>query len=374
MKNNTTKTCKHCQTEIPYKAKVCPQCRKKVKGGFGKWIVIAIALLLIISLFGGGGDNEDPVKVGTVGQTDSENTDKEPSAEETSAKETNTNTETEQEISTEEEVVSKNEYIVGDILQDGDMKIVFMSSGEYTEQNEFLQPAEGYKYIYLQFSFENTSSKNDASVSAFSFEGYADGYSVEMYYGGEEALSATLSAGRTTTGFIYFTVPVKAEKVEIEYTPNMFLNRKIKFVYEGTKDSGYKPVINNKPTEGAYHVGDVVESSKLKITYLSCKEYVSDNMFIQPKEGYRFVTCEFEFENLGKSDEFISSYDFDCYADGSSCTESSYIREDALSATISSGRKAKGTVTFEIPIGAEVIEVEYLSNYWTSNRVVFTVE
>lgn len=67
----------------------------------------------------------------------------------------------------------------------------------------------------------------------------------EMYYGGEEALSATLSAGRTTTGFIYFTVPVKAEKVEVEYTPNMFLNKKIKFVYEGTKDSGYKPVINN---------------------------------------------------------------------------------------------------------------------------------
>jgi hypothetical protein len=34
----------------------------------------------------------------------------------------------------------------------------------------------------------------------------------------------------------------------------------------------------------------------------------------------------------------------------------------------------EGTVTFEVPINAEVIEVEFLSNYWTSNRVVFTVE
>ena len=29
----TTKLCKHCKTEIPYDAKVCPNCRKKQKGG-----------------------------------------------------------------------------------------------------------------------------------------------------------------------------------------------------------------------------------------------------------------------------------------------------------------------------------------------------
>lgn len=29
----TTKICKHCKTEIPYGAKVCPQCRKKQGGG-----------------------------------------------------------------------------------------------------------------------------------------------------------------------------------------------------------------------------------------------------------------------------------------------------------------------------------------------------
>ena len=28
----TTKLCKHCKTEIPYDAKVCPNCRKKQKG------------------------------------------------------------------------------------------------------------------------------------------------------------------------------------------------------------------------------------------------------------------------------------------------------------------------------------------------------
>lgn len=52
-----TKVCKHCQTEIPKKAKVCPQCRKK-QGGIGKWIVIAIVVLLIIGVAGGGSDDD----------------------------------------------------------------------------------------------------------------------------------------------------------------------------------------------------------------------------------------------------------------------------------------------------------------------------
>ena len=48
-----TKLCKHCQTEIPKKAKICPNCRKK-QGGIGKWIAIAVGVVLVLSLFGGG--------------------------------------------------------------------------------------------------------------------------------------------------------------------------------------------------------------------------------------------------------------------------------------------------------------------------------
>lgn len=73
-KTTETKLCRHCQTEIPKKAKVCPNCRKK-QGGILKWIVIAVVVLVIIGAAAGGGDKKtqqasNPVNVPTANQSD----------------------------------------------------------------------------------------------------------------------------------------------------------------------------------------------------------------------------------------------------------------------------------------------------------------
>lgn len=341
--------CKACGAEIAKSAKSCPQCGAKNKQPFYKkwWFWVIIVILLSAMATSGKGENG-----------------KENSAQNHTTEKPSSN------IATTSKHPAKTEYYVGDMIEDGNTKIVFMSSGDYAEDNNFMQPAEGKKYIYLQFAFENISSSADTSVSLYSFTCYADGYAADMYYGGEDSLSATLSAGRGTTGYIYFEVPENAQKIEVEYETNVFTEKKIKFIFEGQRDSGYVQELNAVPTEGAYNIGETAESSRLKITYLSCGEYVSDNMFVSPADGYHFITCEFEFENIGSSDEHISSFNFDCYADGTSC-KANYYRDDNLSATLSAGRKVKGTVTFEVPTNANVVEVEYLSNYWTANRVVF---
>lgn len=411
IEQSKTKICKFCKTLIPREAKICPQCGKRVKGGKLKWIIIAIVGIIIISaIFSGENNKKDSdKKIGEVEkatQTETNNkkglsadkkaesnvSQKNESKKEIENKEEETKSEekkTEPVISeekekketkaekTEEKVPVKEDiktvYYVGDILQDGNMKIVYMSSGEHKEENQFMQPKEGNILIYLQFSFENVSKKSDASISFYSFECYADGYAVDMFYGGDDDLSATLSAGRATTGYVYFEIPKEAKEIEVEYTTNVFTEEKITFVYEGEKDSKYVLELNTTPTAGAARIGDTVEVEDLKISYLSCKEYKSDNMFVKPADGFRFVSCEFEFENIGKKDEMVSGFSFDGYADGKSC-KSCYFPEDSISATISSGRKAKGTVTFEVPIDAKVIEYEYLANLWTAERVVFTVE
>ncbi len=357
----TTKICKHCKTEIPYDAKVCPNCRRKVKGGKLKWILIALVLVIIIAAAAGGSNDTDTKKVGEVAASSGSAAENEAVTSETAADEE------------QQEEPVQTVYHVGDILQDGNLEIVYMSSGEHVEENEFMQPADGKKYIYIQLAFENTSDKSDAAVSMYSFEGYADGYSVDMYYGGEDTLSSTLSAGRSVSGYLYFEVPEDAQNIEIEYEPNFITQEKLTFVYEGDKDSGYEIEPDTTATEGALKAGETYDSDTLKITYLQCFADTSDNQFEQPKDGCHYVTCEFEFENLSDSDKAISMYSFDCFADGIACDQA-YFRDDTLNATLSSGRKVKGTVTFEVPDGSSTVEVEYLDNVWTSDRITFSAD
>lgn len=78
-KGKETKLCKHCQTEIPKKAKVCPNCRKK-QGGIVKWIVIAVVVLAIIGAAAGGSDDnsKQASNTNTTAQTSQNSNDSKP--------------------------------------------------------------------------------------------------------------------------------------------------------------------------------------------------------------------------------------------------------------------------------------------------------
>ncbi|MBE6010275.1 MAG: hypothetical protein E7236_06430 [Lachnospiraceae bacterium] len=74
------KLCKHCQTEIPKAAKICPNCKKKQsrKGLIALLVIIIIIVLLIIAGAVGGSDDtksETTVSTETVGEpTETEGT------------------------------------------------------------------------------------------------------------------------------------------------------------------------------------------------------------------------------------------------------------------------------------------------------------
>lgn len=57
-----TKKCKYCKTEIPADAKVCPQCRKKLKGGKFKWILLTLIILCAIGAVTGGSNSNSSTK------------------------------------------------------------------------------------------------------------------------------------------------------------------------------------------------------------------------------------------------------------------------------------------------------------------------
>ena len=126
--------------------------------------------------------------------------------------------------------------------------------------------------------------------------------------------------------------------------------------------------------QSTFSVGDIVETEDLRISFISAKQYTSDNEFIQPKDGNVFYRMEFEFENISDSDQTISSMmNWECYADDYS-VEQSWIGDDSIDANLSPGKKAKGAVYFEIPADAESIVLEYETNVWTEGKIVFVVK
>ena len=347
-----------------------------------KFLAMILAVGMVFTLAAcGSSDSEESTEEEEAVETEEAEAEEEEASEETEEAEETESAEEEAEAAETEaaeeaeeesaEVEIQDAYYVGDTLLDGDLQIVYVASGVYTDYSEYFGPEDGYQFIFLEFACENTSDSEDESITYYSFECYADGYSMEMYYPDNE-LSATLSPGRTTTGYVCFEVPTDAQEVEIEYSLNLLGDEKITFVYEGEADSGYEVAANTTATEGAYAVGDVIEADGLTITYVSCEEYTPEAEYNAAAEGYHYVTCTFEFENTGDEDEYASCYDFDCFADGADCTQN-FTRDDYLSDTISSGHKAQGTVTFEVPDDATVVEVEYVTNLWTSSRIVFTV-
>lgn len=125
----------------------------------------------------------------------------------------------------------------------------------------------------------------------------------------------------------------------------------------------------------SFSVGDIVETDYMRITFVSADQYIEENEFMQPKEGYEYWRFEFNFENISDTDQTVSSMmDWECYADNQNADQTRLVDDNGLDAALSPGRTTQGAVYFEIPEDAESIEIEYSVNLWTDERVVFVVK
>ena len=205
----TTKICKHCKTEIAYDAKVCPQCRKKQGGGLVKKVLIALGVIVVIAVVFGGGDDENkpsdsnPQSVGTVEKENGENQTPE---------------------------VVDNEFSVGDIVETSNLRITFLAAGEYDSDNEFIEPKEGHVFYRAEFEFENISDSDQALSSLMDWGCYADDYSMDQAWVGDDTIDTTLSPGKKVKGSVYYEIPSDASKIVIEYNTNFWSEDKVLFL------------------------------------------------------------------------------------------------------------------------------------------------
>ena len=115
-----------------------------------------------------------------------------------------------------------------------------------------------------------------------------------------------------------------------------------------------------------YYVGETYEvRNKGTLTFVSVEEYISDNMFVQPKENYKYIKLDFTAINTVSKENYFY-WDFTCYADDTKC-DRNYLADNDLYVgdNIGAGRKVSGSVIFEVPIEATHIEVEYAPDYNT---------
>lgn len=125
-----------------------------------------------------------------------------------------------------------------------------------------------------------------------------------------------------------------------------------------------------------FHVGDVLETKRVKLSFLSCGDYSESNAFLKAGDGNKLIYFEFEFENIGDTDASVGYVDFDCYADGYEAKSTMCTADNAMTlvTSLSPGRKMGGIVVFEVPKDAESIEVEYETSYWTQDKAIFVFE
>ncbi len=211
--DHQTKLCKHCKTEIPKAAKVCPNCRKK-QGGVLKWIVIVLIALAIIFAISGGSGDDSPKKVENNVANDSQPAVKDSETEEVQQEETI--------------------FQVGETAELNGVKVTMTDYLESTG-SDYNKPTDGNVFILAEFEIENGTDKEMTVSSMMSFEAYADDYALNysvsalIEKGGSNQLDGTIAAGKKMKGTIGYEVPADWKNVEIHFTDDVWSNNKFKF-------------------------------------------------------------------------------------------------------------------------------------------------
>ena len=183
----TVKQCKHCKSEIPYDAKVCPVCRKKQGAPGCLIVVLVVVVLVVIAAFAGGGESNSPQKVESTSGTSQ-------SASQAS-----------QAQSQPEQTV----FTVGDTVELNGVKTTLLSAEEYPGK-QYMMPTDGNVFLVCQFEIENDSSAEINVSSMVSFNAYCDDYSVSLSITGEmledswKSLDGTVAPGKIIIGVIAY--------------------------------------------------------------------------------------------------------------------------------------------------------------------------
>lgn len=204
-----TKKCKYCKAELPAGARICPTCKRKQGGGCLKVLIVVIIFFFALGI-------AEAVMRGALIASILSRTasiDDETKAEK-KGKDSNC-----------------NELTVGSSFEKNGLKITVndasLSYQGYDNEFGLYDLPAGMKYIMVSFTFENNGD-SDAYVSIYDFKCYADNTACEQAYLSDESdfMNTNLSSGRNISFQTYYSVPVDAQSIELEYETDFWTGEK----------------------------------------------------------------------------------------------------------------------------------------------------
>lgn len=141
-----------------------------------------------------------------------------------------------------------------------------------------------------------------------------------------------------------------------------------------TQNNGSNESTPQQTSNKKVNVGETVQTNEIKISYISSNEYTRYDAYSRPKSGYKVIRVEFEFENISNGDVYLEG--MECYADGEKCEEYYYADDykDSTFESLSSGKKVKAVLYYEVPTTTTNAVLEYETDYWTDEKIEFIVQ
>lgn len=137
----------------------------------------------------------------------------------------------------------------------------------------------------------------------------------------------------------------------------------------------YKDSYSDKNGKTQFKVGESFENSFEKVTLLEVNENFTDySEYNKPPQGMKYVMAKFEVANINdvKDEIYVSSLDFNAYADDVALKEGIIINDKYrdFSSTLGKGTKTVGYIFFEVPTSYNKLVINYNPNFFTDGTIV----
>lgn len=139
-----------------------------------------------------------------------------------------------------------------------------------------------------------------------------------------------------------------------------------------TGNEAAQPTTEQAPPTKTYKMGDLVDLNGKTMAVNAVVNYTSNNQFIVPKSGNKYVTVDITLQNNSKDPYTYNALEFKLHDNQDYGYDMTVSDKDPQlsSGTIQPGEKTRGFITFEIPEGNTPAKLVYTPGFWNLSQII----